>query len=50
MHRQLRRAKIHTELHVFEAMPHGGFMGGTPEDLELTAEISRFVRERWSEK
>jgi len=30
------------ELHVFEAMPHGGF-GGAPEDLEMRAEVRRFV-------
>jgi monoterpene epsilon-lactone hydrolase len=28
-------------------MPHGGFMGGTPEDAELAAEVARFVRGRW---
>ncbi len=50
MHRQLRRAKVPTELHVFEAMPHGGFMGGTPEDRELAEEVSRFVRDRWAER
>lgn len=50
MHRLLRRAKVPTELHVFEAMPHGGFMGGTPEDRELAEEVSRFVRERWADR
>lgn len=44
MHRALRRAGVDADLHVFEAMPHGGFMGGTPEDRELEAEIRRFVR------
>lgn len=44
MHRVLRTAGVVAELHVFEAMPHGGFMGGTPEDQELDAEIRRFVR------
>jgi hypothetical protein len=29
-------------LHVFEAMPHGGFFGA-PEDAELTAELRRFL-------
>ena len=47
MHRALRKAGVETELHVFEAMPHGGFMGGTPEDHELEAEIRRFVRAGW---
>jgi acetyl esterase/lipase len=47
MHRGLRRAGVAAELHVFEAMPHGGFGGGTPEDSELAAETKRFVRERF---
>lgn len=47
MHRALRRAGVAAELHVFEAMPHGGFGGGTPEDLELQDEIARFVQLRW---
>ncbi|HKX77218.1 MAG TPA: alpha/beta hydrolase fold domain-containing protein [Novosphingobium sp.] len=46
MHRALRRAGIQAELHVFEAMPHGGFHGA-PEDLELAAEVARFVGEHW---
>jgi acetyl esterase/lipase len=46
MHRALRRAGVPVELHVFEGMPHGGFMNA-PEDLELAAEISRFVAEHW---
>lgn len=44
MHRALRRAGIEAELHVFEAMPHGGFGHGSPEDRELLAECARFVR------
>lgn len=47
LHRALRSAGVTAELHVFEAMPHGGFGGGTPEDRELQAEISRFVTARW---
>lgn len=46
MHRALRRAQVACELHVFEAMPHGGFMGA-PEDRELRAEVARFVHEHW---
>jgi monoterpene epsilon-lactone hydrolase len=42
MHRKLRAGGIDAELHVFEAMPHGGFFGA-PEDDELTAEIRRFL-------
>ncbi|MCS5721837.1 alpha/beta hydrolase [Herbiconiux sp. CPCC 203407] len=42
MHRALRRAGVTAELHVFEAMPHGGFGGAAPEDVELRAEARRF--------
>lgn len=42
MHRKLRNAGVDAELHVFEAMPHGGF-GGAPEDLEMAAERRRFL-------
>lgn len=48
MHRALRKAGVETELHVFEAMPHGGFMGGTPEDQELELEVRRFVLGNWN--
>lgn len=44
MHRALRQAQVPALLHVFEAMPHGGFMGA-PEDAELAAEVAAFVRE-----
>lgn len=43
MHRKLRSSGIAAELHVFEAMPHGGFGGGTPDDLEVTMELRRFL-------
>jgi epsilon-lactone hydrolase len=46
MHRALRRAGLEAELHIFEAMPHGGFMGA-PEDLELAQEVQRFVAAHW---
>jgi acetyl esterase/lipase len=42
IHRKLRTAGVDAELHVFEAMPHGGF-GGAPEDLDLRSEIRRFL-------
>ncbi|QBQ99103.1 alpha/beta hydrolase fold domain-containing protein [Paraburkholderia pallida] len=44
LHRALRRARIPAELHVFEAMPHGGFMGA-PEDQELSEAIESFVHQ-----
>ncbi|WP_406638748.1 alpha/beta hydrolase [Amycolatopsis sp. WGS_07] len=43
MHRKLRAAGVPTELHVFEAMPHGGFGGDSPEDLDAAAEQRRFL-------
>jgi acetyl esterase/lipase len=42
MHRRLRDAGVDAELHVFEAMPHGGF-AGAPEDIELRMELRRFL-------
>lgn len=47
MHRRLLAAAVPAELHVFEAMPHGGF-GGTPEDKEAAREVTRFVHARLS--
>lgn len=47
LHRALRKAQVATDLHIFEAMPHGGFMGDTPEDRELAAEVSAFVQSHW---
>ena len=44
MHRELYRHHIDVELHVFEAMPHGGFGGATPEDQELSVSVRRFVQ------
>lgn len=43
MHRRLRAAGVRAELHVWEAMPHGGFGGATPEDREVSAEMTAFV-------
>ncbi len=42
MHRKLRAAGVEAELHVFEAMPHGGFWGA-PEDHEVAEELRRFL-------
>ncbi|MFE4948641.1 alpha/beta hydrolase [Leifsonia sp. NPDC056665] len=43
MHCKLRDAGVLADLVVFEAMPHAGFSGGTPEDLQLQEEIRRFI-------
>jgi acetyl esterase/lipase len=45
LHRKLRTAGVDAELHVFEAMPHGGFFGA-PEDVELGDELRRFIARR----
>jgi epsilon-lactone hydrolase len=45
MHRALLRAGIQAELHVWEAMPHGGFFG-TPEDQEVLAQQAQFIRKQ----
>jgi epsilon-lactone hydrolase len=42
LHRRLRAAGVEAELHVFEAMPHGGF-AGAPEDVEVRMEVRRFL-------
>ncbi len=42
IHRALRNADIHAELHVGEAMPHGGF-GDAPEDREIRLEFRKFL-------
>lgn len=50
MHRKLRKAGVEAELHVWEAMPHGGFgmfgMGQAPENREIEEEVRRFIRRR----
>lgn len=48
MHRALRRAGVAADLHVFEAMPHGGFGGNTPEDGELANAVSSFIAACWT--
>jgi epsilon-lactone hydrolase len=43
LHRALVRAEIEAELHVFEAMPHGGFGGDSPEDREVRTQFAKFI-------
>jgi acetyl esterase/lipase len=43
MHRKLRAVGVEAELHVGEAMPHGGLGGTTPVDRELAAELAGFL-------
>ena len=42
LHRKLRDADVDAELHVWEAMPHGGF-SGAPEDVEVAMEVRKFL-------
>lgn len=44
MHRRLLAVGVAAELHVFEAMPHVGFGGDTPEDAELRDAVLAFER------
>jgi len=46
MHRGLLKAGASAELHIFEAMPHGGFFAG-PEDEEKDRAVARFVAAHW---
>jgi acetyl esterase/lipase len=47
LHRAMRNGGVEAELHVWEAMPHGGFGGAAPEDDELTAELIGFFETHW---
>lgn len=47
MHRKLRNAGIHAELHIKEAAPHAGLGGGT-EDQEIEIEARGFCKARWA--
>ena len=49
MHRALRRAGIKADLHVWEAMPHGGFFGAS-EDQEVFDEQARFIQAQLRQK
>ena len=47
LHRAMRRGGVKAELHVWEAMPHGGFDGLSPEDAEVNDEIQSFFERCW---
>ena len=47
LHRAMRRAGIDADLHIWEAMPHGGFGGASPEDQDMTQEARRFLDKCW---
>lgn len=39
-------AGVGAELHVFEAMPHGGLRGTAPEDRQVQAQIATFLKRK----
>ncbi|HEV7184282.1 MAG TPA: hypothetical protein VGN33_07280 [Leifsonia sp.] len=43
LHRKLVNAGVETELHVWEAAPHGVFMGQAPEDREQLQQVREFL-------
>jgi acetyl esterase/lipase len=43
MHRALLEAGQQAELHVWEAMPHAGYSGATPEDMEVNMAMRDFL-------
>lgn len=47
MHRKLRNAGTHAELHIKEAAPHAG-LGGGREDREIESEAAGFCKARWA--
>ncbi len=46
LHARLLAAGVEAELHVFEAMPHWSFGGGTPEDAAFIERVHDFERRR----
>jgi len=46
MHRKLLASGVTAELHLFEAMPHGGFGGAAPEDQDLRESAHAFETRR----
>lgn len=49
LHRGLVRAQVPVEFYLGEGMPHGGFMGGTPEDDDLAQAIRVFIEACWQQ-
>jgi acetyl esterase/lipase len=48
LHRALCRADVPTELHVFEAAPHGmPLRVGTPEEADFNRELHKFLAAHW---
>jgi epsilon-lactone hydrolase len=47
LHRKMLKAGVRAELHVWEAMPHGGFGGASPEDAEVDGAVRDFLARCW---
>ena len=43
------QARGPAELHIFEAMPHAGFGGGTPEDDDMAVAVQTFLQQVWGD-
>jgi acetyl esterase/lipase len=43
LHRKLRQRGVEAELHIWEAMPHGGFGGTSPEERDMASELAHFM-------
>jgi acetyl esterase/lipase len=50
LHRAMCAGGVDAQLHVWEAMPHGGFGGVTPEDADMTRELKRFFTKHLGHK
>jgi monoterpene epsilon-lactone hydrolase len=47
LHRVMREALVQAELHIWDGLPHGGFVG-TPEGDAVTRETLRFIERCWA--
>jgi len=48
LHRRMLKAGVRAELHVWEAMPHGGFGGASPEDVDVDNAARAFLERCWT--
>jgi len=46
LHRSMIHAGVEAELHLWEAMPHGGFGGLTKEDADMQKQQAAFIRKK----
>ena len=48
LHRALRAADIHADLHIVEGGGHGGYLGTAPEDAAIDTELHKFLDTHWA--